>query len=65
MVRKDRTFIDAIKNYYASDIKDDKKHDTEVENMVYFDKLNDLIVMERDSKKFKVYDTKEGKCKIP
>tara|TARA_B110000285_G_C15068956_1_gene586824 strand:+ start:430 stop:543 length:114 start_codon:yes stop_codon:yes gene_type:complete len=36
---KDRTFIDAIKNYFASDIKDEKKHDTEVENMVYFDKL--------------------------
>lgn len=65
MVRKDRTFIDAIKNYFASDILDDKKHDTEVENMVYFDKLNHLLVMERDSNKFKVYDTKTGKCIIP
>lgn len=60
MVRKDRTFIDAIKNYFASEIKDEKKHDTEVENIVYFDKLNHMMVMERDSKKFKVYDTKTG-----
>lgn len=64
MVRKDRTFIDAIKHYYASDIKDGK-HDTEIENMAYFDKLNHMMVMERDSKKFKVYDTKSGKCILP
>jgi hypothetical protein len=60
MVRKDRTFIDAIKNYFQSDIKDDEKHDTEVENMVYIDKLKHLLVMERDSKKFKVYNSKAG-----
>lgn len=65
MVMKDRTFIDAIKNYFASDIKDEKKHDTEVENIVYFDKLNHMMIMERDSKKFKVYDTKTGECLIP
>ena len=35
MVRKDRTFIDAIKNYYASDMKDEEKHDTEVESMFF------------------------------
>jgi WD40 repeat protein len=63
MVRKDRTFIDAIKNYYASDIKDEEKHDTEVESMFYIDKLKHLLVMERDSKRFKVYDTKTGKFK--
>mmetsp|Transcript_21365 Transcript_21365/g.33046 ORF Transcript_21365/g.33046 Transcript_21365/m.33046 type:complete len:110 (+) Transcript_21365:214-543(+) len=61
MVRKDRTFIDAIKNYYTSDIRDDEKHDTEVENMFYIDKLKHLLVMERDSKRFKVYNSRSGK----
>jgi len=62
MVRKDRTFIDAIKSYYPSAIRDKEKHDTEVENMVFIDKLKHLLVMERDSKKFKVYNAKNGKC---
>ena len=61
MVRKDRTFIDAIKNYYASDIKDTEKHDTEIEHMCYIEKLRHLLVMERDSKRFKVYNAKSGK----
>ena len=61
MVSKEGTFIDAIKNYYASEIKDTGlPHDTEVENMVYIDKLKHLLVMERDAKRFKVYDTKTG-----
>lgn len=61
MVRKDRTFIDAIKTYYPSKIEDSEKHDTEVENMIYIDKLKHLLVMERDSSKFKVYNSKTGK----
>ena len=61
MVRKDRTFIDAIKNYYASEIKDTEKHDTEIEHMYYIEKLKHLLVMERDSKRFKVYNAKTGK----
>lgn len=61
MVRKDRTFIDAIKSYFPSQIEDKQKHDTEVENMVYIEKLKHLLVMERDSKRFKVYDAKTGK----
>jgi hypothetical protein len=61
MVRKDRTFIDAIKNYYASDIKDTEKHDTEIEHMHYIEKLRHLLVMERDSKRFKVYNAKTGR----
>jgi hypothetical protein len=63
MVRKDKTFIDAIKNYYASDIVDDEKHDTEVEHLYFIEKLKHLLVMERDSKRFKVYDCKTGKFK--
>ena len=61
MVRKDRTFIDAIKSYYGSEIKDTEKHDTEVEHMYYIDKLRHLLVMERDSKRFKVYNARTGK----
>ena len=61
MVRKDRTFIDAIKSYYGSEIKDTEKHDTEVEHMYYIEKLRHLLVMERDSKRFKVYNAKTGK----
>lgn len=58
MVRKDSTDIDTIKNYFPSDIQDDVTHDTEVEAMFYIDKLKHLLVMERDQKRFKVYDCK-------
>jgi WD40 repeat protein len=61
MIRKDRTFIDAIKSYLPSTIKDVEKHDTEVEYMFYIEKLRHLLVMERDSKRFKVYNAKTGK----
>ena len=61
MVKKDRVFIDAIKNYYPSPSIKDGKHDTEIEHMYYLDKLKHLIVMERDSKRFKVYNAKTGK----
>mmetsp|Transcript_38614 Transcript_38614/g.27932 ORF Transcript_38614/g.27932 Transcript_38614/m.27932 type:complete len:241 (+) Transcript_38614:43-765(+) len=61
MVRKDKIFIDAIKNYYISDIKDMEKHDTEIENICYIDRLKHLLVMERDAKRFKVYNSKTGK----
>ncbi len=63
MVRKDRTFIDAIKSYFPSKINDKKKHekhDTEIEHMFYIEKLRHLLVMERDSKRFKVYDARTG-----
>lgn len=60
MVRKDRVFIDAIKSYYPSEIKD-SKHDTEIEHMYYLDKLKHLLVMERDAKRFKVYNSRTGK----
>jgi hypothetical protein len=32
--------------------------------MYYLEKLNDLLVMERDSKRFKVYNSKTGKWKF-
>ena len=58
MVNKDDNFIDAIKEYKPSEnLKDEEKHDTEIENMFYFDKIKHLLVMERDSKKFKVWNS--------
>ena len=60
MVRKDRVTIDAIKNYQPSPIKD-IKHDTEIEHMFYLEKLQYLIVMERDARRFKVYNARTGK----
>ena len=60
MVRKDRIFIDAIKNYNMSPISGGK-HDTEIEQMFYLEKLKHLLVMERDSKRFKVYNSLTGK----
>lgn len=62
MVRKDRVTIDAIKNYQPSDIKD-IKHDTEIEHMFYLSKLQDLLVMEKDARRFKVYNARTGKWK--
>ena len=60
MVRKDKNHIDAIKTYYPAEIKDGK-HDTEIEHMFYLEKLQQLLVMEKDAKTFKVYDAKKGK----
>lgn len=60
MVRKDKVFIDAIKNYQPSDIRDGK-HDTEIEHMYYLPRLQHLLVMERDAKRFKVYNARNGK----
>jgi hypothetical protein len=62
MIRKDRTFIDAIKDYMLSNVRDKEKHETEVEHIYYFDKLKNFLIMERDKKKFKVYNSKNGKC---
>lgn len=61
MVRKDRTFLDAIKNYKPSKVVDKEKHDTEVEHMYFIPQLKHLLVMERDAKKFKVYNARTGK----
>jgi len=58
MIRKDRTFIDAIKDYMLSNVKYKEKHETEVEHIYYFHKLKQFLIMERDNKKFKVYNSK-------
>lgn len=54
MVRKDKTFIDAIKFYFPSDIKDEEKHDTEIDSMFYFDKLKHILIIEKDQPKLVV-----------
>ena len=38
MIRRDKAFVDSIKNYYPSEIKD-SKHDTKVDAMYYLHKL--------------------------
>ena len=39
------------------------KHDTDIESIYYLEKLQHLLVMEKDAKTFKVYDAKTGKIK--
>ena len=59
MVKKDRVFVDTIKDYLPSPIQD-VNHDTEIEHIYYMEAKQQLIVMERDSKRFKVYNAKTG-----
>jgi hypothetical protein len=66
MVRKDSNLVDAIKNYLPSSIKDGgglSKHESDIEQMFYLEKLEHLLVMEKDAKSFKVYDAATGKYK--
>jgi hypothetical protein len=56
LLRNDRSFKNVIKNYYPSEnIVDKEKHETGIERVYYFDKLKQLIVLEKDSPRFKVY----------
>ena len=59
MVKKDSVFVDTIKDYLPSDIRD-VNHDTEIEHIYYMESKQHLIVMERDAKRFKVYNAKTG-----
>ena len=63
MVRKDNTYIDAIKNYKLSSKEDKDKHETEVKKLYYFDEIKQLISLERDSRKFKYFDVTKQKTK--
>ncbi|KAL4445040.1 hypothetical protein ABPG74_018768 [Tetrahymena malaccensis] len=57
LLRNDRSFKNVIKNYFPSEhIKDNQKHETPIEKVVYFDKLKYLVVLEKDSTRFKVYN---------
>jgi hypothetical protein len=64
MVRKDRTFLDAIKDYKPVEWRDEAKHDSEIEHMYYLPKLKHLLVMEREAKRFNVYNMKTGKLHV-
>jgi hypothetical protein len=56
LLRNDRGFKNVIKSYYQSDnIIDREKHETGIEKVYYFDKLNSLLVLEKDSPRYKVY----------
>ncbi len=56
MLRNDRCFKNVIKQYNPSDtIRDTEKHETGIEKVYYFEKLKNLIVLEKDSPRFKVY----------
>ena len=55
MVKKDSVFVDTIKDYLPSDIRD-VNHDTEIEHIYYMESKQHLIVMERDAKRFKVLE---------
>jgi WD40 repeat protein len=61
LVRKEQGFVDVIKNYKQSEWRDTIKHDNDIEYIDYFPVIKQLIVLERDSKKFKVYNMKNGK----
>jgi len=58
LLRKDRTFRNVIKNYYLSEnIVDKEKHESDIDNIFYFNNIKNLIVLEKDSPKFKVYNS--------
>ena len=59
MVNRDSSIVDNVKNYLLSDIRD-TNHDTEIEHCFNMEQRHQLIVMERDAKRFKVYNTKTG-----
>ena len=59
MVKKDGVYVDTIKDYKLSEIRD-VNHDTEIEQIFYIESKQHLIVMERDAKRFKVYNAKTG-----
>lgn len=61
LARKDQGFVQIIKNYKPSDWRDTVKHDNDIEYITYFAETKHLLVTERDNKKFKVYNMKNGK----
>ncbi|CAG9329654.1 unnamed protein product [Blepharisma stoltei] len=61
LVKKDHGFVDIIKNYKQAEWRDSVKHDNDIEYIHYIPPLKQLLVMERDNKKFKVYNMKTGK----
>lgn len=52
-----------IKSYYPSEaLQDKEKHENEIEKVYYFgDKMKALMVLEKDSPKYKVYNANTGR----
>ena len=61
LVRKEQGFVDVIKNYKQSEWRDTVKHDNDIECVNFFPHLKQLIVMERDNKRFKLYNSKTNR----
>lgn len=60
MIKQDRTFLDAIKNYKLQEWQDTKIHKNEIERIFYFSRIKHLLVIEADSREFQVYELKFG-----
>jgi WD40 repeat protein len=61
LLRNDQKFLEVIKSYSPAYWRDEVKHENEIDYMQFLPELKHLIVCERDSKKFKVYNMKNGK----
>lgn len=61
LAHKDQGFVEIIKNYKPSEWRDTVKHDNDIEHTSFFSTTKHLLVTERDSKKFKIYNMKNGK----
>ena len=55
MLKKDRTVKEIIKSYYPSDSVNvsglKERHDNDIEKLYYFDKIQNIIAIEKDSPK--------------
>lgn len=61
LAQKDQGFVEIIKNYKPSEWRDTVKHDNDIEYSSFFSTTKHLLVTERDNKKFKIYNMKNGK----
>ena len=61
MIKKDRTFLDAIKDYKPQEWQDPVTHKNDIEHLFFLPMLKQLLVMETDSRDFRVYDLKNSR----
>jgi len=59
--RQKKSFIDAVRNYHLSPIKDKQKHESDINKIFFFPKLKHLFVLENESRKIKIYNYIDGK----
>jgi WD40 repeat protein len=54
---QDQFRVDAIKKYSpSSDLVDHSKHNNTIENVIYVEELDRLVIFEKESRSFEVYD---------